>query len=409
VRLQLSLVPVSRRTASGIGPFLAVVAGLLAATLIPSAGAAEDRVSVRGVYFREASTRVVEPMVMVSKDLPEGYDAGAHFLLDAVTSASVAAGADQDAIFTEWRKEAGLGVGRTFAGRTRIGAFFRYSDEPDYKSRAGGVSLTRAVWENTGTLAFSVAAGHDLVGSNIDVPPLRTFFAGVGYTQALSPVWIAQVGYEALYLNGTLENIYLYNGNWGPEQPPRERLRHAIATRIARYFPEATAGVQLHYRLYVDQQPRFGFTPLGVAADMGTGLLRYGPERLADRDELWGLAAHTVEARVYKGLVRDVEVRVSYRFHQQRAANFWCNTVVTPACYGEGTALSLYRADDLKFGPITTHAPELKVIWDMRALAATPVLGFFAPGTLDVSFAYYLQDTRYGDARLLQLGYTLAF
>ena len=74
---------------------------------------AEDRISVRGAYFREASNRVVQPMMEVTKDLPGGYDIGGHFLVDAISSASIAQGALVDEVFTETRYEGSLSVGRT--------------------------------------------------------------------------------------------------------------------------------------------------------------------------------------------------------------------------------------------------------------------------------------------------------
>ena len=51
---------------------------------------AEDRVTVRGAYYREASTRVVQPMLQLSTDLPEGFDLSATALVDAISSAAPA-------------------------------------------------------------------------------------------------------------------------------------------------------------------------------------------------------------------------------------------------------------------------------------------------------------------------------
>ena len=51
----------------------------------PAPGRGDDRVSVNGAYFRETSTRVVQPMIEVSKDLPSGFDVSAHFLVDVMS------------------------------------------------------------------------------------------------------------------------------------------------------------------------------------------------------------------------------------------------------------------------------------------------------------------------------------
>ena len=74
---------------------LAVGAAALATTLAsPRPLTAEDRIVLRGNYYREQSTRVLAPVVYVEKDLPdERFTVGAEYLLDAVTSASIGAGA----------------------------------------------------------------------------------------------------------------------------------------------------------------------------------------------------------------------------------------------------------------------------------------------------------------------------
>ena len=67
------------------------LAGLLGA-FVAGPVRADDYVSVRGVYYREPSTRVIQPMVEVERDSPSGIDVGAHFLVDAITSASLPPG-----------------------------------------------------------------------------------------------------------------------------------------------------------------------------------------------------------------------------------------------------------------------------------------------------------------------------
>ena len=368
--------------------FGALLQGALA-TLFVVVGAvrAEDRISTRGVYYREASTRIVEPMVQVTKTVPEGIDVDAHFLLDAVTSASVAAGATRDAIFTEYRKEAGLGLGITFA-RTRVGGNFRYSTESDYTSRTGGLNLAQAVWHNTGTFSLYTSYSDDSIPVVSD-GRMQTCFGGISYTQVLSPTWLVQAGYEAAFVKGFLQNPYLRVPNKGREKPPDKRLRHAWALRTAKYFPKLSLGLQLHYRLYYDQS---AFVDKPQNAPLGN---------------LWGILAHTIEGRVYKELSRDFEVRLSYRYHRQGDANFWCDT--NPAFGGRTDCYNPfdpYYSADIKWGRVATHMPELKVIWDLRVFAPVPLLTIFSKGTADISYGYLMQDTRYENAHLLQVGYT---
>jgi Protein of unknown function (DUF3570) len=390
-----------QRAAAALATAVAV-----ALVLQPRALNAEDRVSFRGAYFREASNRVIQPMMELTKDLPGGYDVGGHFLVDAISSASIAQGARVDNVFTETRYEGSVGLGIT-RDLQRLAGFIRYSHEPDYKSYTGGLSYNREVWDRTGTVGVNLAFTHDDIHPALqDDKNLDVWFAGVGYTQALSPTTMAQGVYETYYQSGFLANPYSSDGNLGREDVPTRRLRHALAARLAQYIPRATLGMQLHYRLYYDQ----------------LSLFETGP---------WGILGHTLEARLSKALGPNLEVRGTYRFYTQSAANFWCNTIVAMggdvSCYGMSPE---YHSVDIKFGDMRTQVAELKLIWDLRLLNGT-ALDFFSAGTFDVAYGYYFEGTpygqqfndrnappvigelpfsrEYGGAHLIQTGYSLPF
>ncbi|MBA3454595.1 MAG: hypothetical protein H0T42_16010, partial [Deltaproteobacteria bacterium] len=82
-----------------------VSVALLAATT--ASASADGSVSARGVYYKERATRVVQPM------LDGTFEAGtkgvltAHFLVDAITSASASSGGADAMPFTENRYEGG--------------------------------------------------------------------------------------------------------------------------------------------------------------------------------------------------------------------------------------------------------------------------------------------------------------
>lgn len=375
---------------------VATLAAALALLLGPAGGGTgrgEDRVTVRGVYFREPSTRVVQPMLHVSKDLPQGYDVSAHYLLDAISSASIASGALQDEIFTEYRNEVGLAAGKTY-DRTRFGLLYRYSREPDYISHTAGLQVTQGVWENSGTVGVAFAAGSDTIGPNLNMR-LRVWFGSVSYEQALSPTLRALLGYEATFFDGFFANPYIQVPNLGREKLPDERLRHAAVARLAHYRPRWRAGAQLAYRFYFDQGgPAFS-------------LVGRPDDPLASP---WYMSAHTVEGRLFKELGRDFELRLTYRYHSQAAAQFWCNTNPRTGgrtdCYG---TFPLFYSADEKLGPLATHMPELKLFWEARPLARVPLLRYLAEGTFEASYGYFMQTTHYENGHLLQTGYSLPF
>jgi hypothetical protein len=385
------------------GP-LAAGAFLLAAAAPAWAQIVEDRISLRGAYFREASTRVVQPMLQVTKGLPGGYDLGGHLAVDAISSASIAQGAITDEVFTETRYEGSLSAGWT-RGETRLGSFLRYSREPDYFSHTAGLSGSHEVWERTGTIGVNLAFTHDDIEPR---PPLMArdldvWFAGVSYDQIVTPTTRAQVGYEIYYLDGFYGNPYISHPNLGREDLPEQRLRHALALHVAQYLPGPDLGLQLHYRFYVDQESFTSTDP-------------------------WGLTAHTLEGRVYKNLGRHLELRASYRYHRQGRALFWCDARADIGCYG---MMPEYHSWDVKFGGLDTHLPELKVTWDMHALSEVPGLSWLASGSVEISYGYFFESTpygqvftdknappgigklpftrKYGGAHLMQTGYSLPF
>src|SRR5690349_10879958 len=105
---------------------LAVLVAAGAAALIAAPALADNHVTLRGQYYREPSTRVVQPVVEIEKDLPAGFDVNTHVLLDAITSASAASGPSGDTIFTEVRDEAGVRVGKNWE-RFRLTLGYTYS------------------------------------------------------------------------------------------------------------------------------------------------------------------------------------------------------------------------------------------------------------------------------------------
>ncbi len=355
---------------------------------------AEDYVTVRGAYYREPSTRVIQPIVEVERDSPSGWDVKAHFLVDSITSASVSAGTAADAVFTETRNEASLTVRKRWSRSELIGSY-RYSAESDYWSHAMGLTGVHRFWGDTARIAASVGLSLDSQSSRFRTPacatppshscPLDTYYFGLSYTQILSPVMLAQVEAETEDLHGFQGNLYRSVPNFGYERVPDRRLRSALAARIAYYVPEAQLALRLHYRYYFDVFP--GTVPDG------------GPDP-------WRIHSQMLEARVYRPVTRDLTVRLLFRQYWQLPANFWCDALAMPACYPPGT---VYYTTDPKLGPVHTSYPELELVWQAEALRPVPVLGWLAAGTFTISYGRYFQDTSFGNAHVLQSGYTLPY
>ena len=373
----------------------------LAGTLVPRAAArAENEVTIRGAYYREPSTRVIQPVVEIAKDLPDGFDVRAHYLVDTITSASAAAGTGLDNIFTEVRNEVALGVGKNW-NRTRVTLSYKYSAESDYWAHALWASLAQRLWADTATVGAFGGFSLDDVGFRDRTPtclaqgshscPLNSVYGGFAYTQVLSPVDVAQINLDGANLNGFLANPYrtvMIAGLSGPETLPTHRLRTAFSVRYAHYIPEAQSGIQLQFRYYHD----------------------FDPTSLAPQDP-WGLSASTVEARIYHQLTPNLEIRLLYRQYFQQPPAFWCDVPTNSGCTAAGTTTAqwMYYSSDPALGPLRTEYPEVKLIWEADALREVPFFRWFAAGTFEISYGYYFQNDAFGNAHVLQTGYTMPY
>ena len=194
---------------------------------------------------------------------------------------------------------------------------------------------------------------------------------------------LAQVSLESAYIDGFQGNLYRQVPDLGYEKLPSTRLRNAFAIQGAYYIPSLSLALRLQYRFYLDAAP----------GD-------------SSAEDPWHIYSHTVELRVYKTLTQDLSVRLSYRQYYQWGANFWCNAIASPGCYPQD---AIYYSTDPKLGRMYTEYPELELIWQAEALRDVPVLGWIAAGTFTVSYGRYFQSTSFGDAHVLQAGYTLPY
>jgi hypothetical protein len=214
-------------------------------------------------------------------------------------------------------------------------------------------------------------------------------------------VAIAQVSYEAAYLDGYQGNVYrtVPSLNNQIEYLPPHRLRNAITPRIAYYIPATSTGLQLHYRFYFDFYPGDHATP----------------------SDPWLLMGQMIEARLYQQVSPTVELRFLFRYYRQNHARFWCAPPVPsrlpptefclvntnpPAGYAPTAD---YYTSDPKLGPLHTEYPEVQLVWEAEALRDVPVLRWFAAGSFEISYGYYFQSTSFGNAHVVQTGYRLPY
>jgi hypothetical protein len=369
----------------------AVVAA--AAASAPGAARADDRVDVRGVYYKETSNRILYPRVDLETDLPRGITVDAYYQLDTITSASIAQGNALDNAQTEYRSEIG-GAARKRLGDWLFGAGYRNSHESDYLSWGLQASVARDLAEKNATVSLGYSYLHDSVRSRArqfnELGTLDGSTLSLYLTQLLSPVAIAEVGYEMQYLDGFQANAYRRPMGI-PERHPTKRDRHTLAGRIAYLFPQTGTTPQVWYRYYFDG---------------------------------WNIRAHAIEPRVYQDLWPGAQLRLTFRYYTQTAAYFWKDLAkgeTYPPCPAPGQpgADSCGITGDDKMRPFDSYFVEAQLRVALAPLESVPLLGWFRDGFVDLSYASFFQHTSWGSCgpgqaaicedRVLQLGLSVPF
>ncbi len=239
MRLQLSRI--IRFFGLLFGLFGLLPASALADAQIPQNASGEA--VFRGSYWRDRNTRVLNPTADVRQDLPNGVSLGAHYLLDAITSASVASGASADMPFTELRHEAGLNISVPLPGKTRLSANYSYSTESDYWSHNAGVRALFNLFQDNTTLLFGADYGYNTVGKRLTAATylvegtMQSEHLVALWTQTLTRRSLLTASYEVTFVQGYQNNPYRPAFVGGPsglerretENLPDSRIRHVLA------------------------------------------------------------------------------------------------------------------------------------------------------------------------------------
>jgi hypothetical protein len=350
--------------------------GMLAALVVllrPRPLVAEDRITLRGNYYRETSTRILAPVVYVEKDAPdERFTIGAEYLLDAVTSASIGAGAAAvtggDFLFTEFRHESTL----RFNSKLKLwnfGGYFRYSTESDWISRSFGVYAARDVFKRAGTVSISYTANFDSVnqiyGGRI-IPWNSTGDTNLQNVNFLSVGALA----EGIVATGPQENPYRKVINGLDESHPLLRRRGALSGFLRFAVPRTPLVLEPRYRLSGDD---------------------------------WGIVSHGLDLRAHIRFLKRIILRARYRYYTQSGAYFW----LPDGAYGPD---AVYRTADPKMTKFHSHTPGIELTFELDGLAArVPGLHFLRGAWISANYNHIFQTNRFGNARLGSLAFSIPF
>lgn len=359
-----------------------------AATLAPAAARADGALSMRGVYYKERATRVVQPMLDALFDVGTHGVVNGHFLVDAITSASASSGAENAQPFTENRMEAGLGYSHESRAGLRVAINGRVSTESDYTSVYAGARGELDLAQKNATVGFGFGISQDEIstasaqgpatptiecqpGDPQQDCPLTTVLGFASFSHVLGKNAVAAVTYDVARLDGYQANPYrmaLADDGIAPERHPTERLRQAFAASARYFVPRSQTTFIGAYRYYVDD---------------------------------WDVHAHTPELRVVQQVGMTADAAVRYRFHSQDAAEFYRDRYPTT-----DITMQRYLSDDVKLDAFTGHTLEAKlgVLGEAFGLE-----GRWAGARIEGILGYVLQHERFGNAIIAHLALTVPF
>ena len=346
---------------------------------------------LRGNYYWDRSTRVIAPEIIAQLDAPQGTRMRVDYLVDSITSASIAAGALEDVRFTEVRHDVDLKAGHEFVGRTNPVDLFggvRFSREPDYFSFASLFQPTIWLADRATMFRGRITYRHDEIGQNFRGgsgqrpgnmggtsadrfrETLDAISVAAGWEQALSRTLLLEVGYDFTYQHGFLANPYRsVLGGQIPETHPEQRFRHLLFSRLAWYIPRSRTSLQALYRSYVDN---------------------------------WKVSAINPEFRIYQEMSPYFQTRLRYRYYKQTSAFFYKSD---PNDY---TFQDEYVTADPKLSAFRVNELGIQFL----------VLGRFLEGrshrslagaSFDISFNYRWNTNAFGNQVVAQAGLRIPF
>jgi hypothetical protein len=358
---------------------------------------ADGSLTMRGVYYKERSTRVIQPMLDGMFEVGTRGLLTGHLLVDAITSASASSGAAAAEPFTENRYEAGVGYAQELDGPddsyldvVRVGGNAKISNEPDYRSLYAGIRGEAELAQKNATIGLGGGISVDTVNASgsqdgglsggiklkcpgdmlatSDECSHNTYSVFASASHITSKNSVIGASYDLAYQSGFLSNAYrqvIIAPVPVAERHPFDRTRHAVAISARYYVPALHTAFIAAYRYYWDS---------------------------------WDIHGHTPELRVVQSVGDGADASFRYRYHSQDASFFWADRY--------WSAMQPYVTDDPKMSPFDSHLLEAKlgILGDVFGLD-----GRWAGARIEGILEYIVQHNRFGNALVAHAALTVPF
>jgi len=349
---------------------------------------ADGTLAVRGVYYKERATRVVQPMLDAMFDAGSRGIVTGHFLVDAITSASSSSGAANANPFTEQRYEGGAGYTHEL-GDLSLGADAKFSTESDYRSIYVGARGQLQLGQKNTVLGLGAGVSMDTISAAAAqgpfMPSLRCDAARPSEAECALDVYamyasasqivgrdaVIGVSVDVSLLAGYQSNPYrsaIVGEALVPERHPTDRTREAFAAWARYYVARSATTLIASYRYYRDS---------------------------------WDVHAHTPELRLVQELNRNVDAAFAFRYYRQDGAYFFRDRYPP-----DDAAMTQFVSDDVKLSSFTGYTVEAKggMLGEELGFA-----GHLAAMRLEGMLEYTVQHNRFGNAVIAHVALTIPF
>jgi hypothetical protein len=373
---------------------VAVAVGVAVVTGVGGVGGsrvarADGTLDLRNVYYKEKSTRVVQPMIDAIFEVGEHGVLVGHALVDSITSASSASGAANSAPFTKAREEGGVGYTQTLDS-LQLGGDTKYSTEDDYTSFFVGGHAKLDVADKNTTFGVGGGASFDTLSSapqglgtltlacnpaNLNDQqmscPQHIYSGYATVSQILGPDAILSGSYDVATLRGFQSNPYrlvVTNDGEVSERDPDRRFRESFAATLRYYVAASETTLIGSYRYYYDD---------------------------------WHIHAQTPEARIVQQIGDSADAGFRFRYYTQTAAFFY-----EPRYNTSDPTIQPFLTADPKLSAFTGELMEAKLGIYGREFH---LHGMWSDARFEGSLAYIIQHNEYGNAVEAQLALSLPF
>ena len=202
----------------------------------------------------------------------------------------------------------------------------------------------------------------------------------LGYAHAVHKAVLLLATLEWAHSAGPQDNPY--RGTQIPnvvyETHPLKRNRFAVFGEARWFVPRAKMTVEPRYRFSVDD---------------------------------WGIKTHMAEARLHFRFARNWSLRLRYRFYVQSQSFFWRDDNGYTQNPGGCTRDHPERcaSADPKMNNFHSSTPGIQLTWHLDGLARFRGLHWLEGAWLEATYNHIFQTSRYGNARMGSLAFSLAF